>query len=873
MLPRWYAFLIICCILTPSLTAVSKAKEPLWLSWGTASQLQAEELSQKDLGRLVWAKTAAPNPQGFVVGQGGIKSEPITMQVSFALTDRLPHYNHIYIAGLLAEPDPNQVDQPIIALRWSRILQEGRDRWQLQLVDSSQAITNLPLPAGYPQQGEIYTALFSFDPLTGQLHLALSDDPGALFPLEFQANLQMEPYQETFYPMTGWEGHNPQGLIRDDAFILQELIIRREFAGFGLPLEIQEELEFVLVGPEGERLWGSTYYQDELLSASLQWPESPLPGEVRLKLVHGELEKEIFKAKWTGEKRVFALPPLDTLPLGEALLVLEYIQDGKVVGVISSQVIQIIGNRAQARLEIYGRNYRRSPKRAHEPIPADPGIYGNIVIAADRPLQGQLRLRAVYVSDVQETTEIPVLSTEIKSDEQGGTIVLPFQFALPPQAGEVAVYAELQAEGTAFVPLQESVKVWAAPMVPAFPGAEGFGAFNPGGRGGRVLRVTNLADFGPGSLRAAVEAEGPRTVVFDVAGIIELESRLVIANPYITIAGQTAPGGGVTLANYPTIITATDVILRHLRFRLGDAAGQQEDALEIKGTNVIVDHASATWGIDETLSVSDAHNVTVQWSLIAHSLNRSIHEKGAHGYGSLVRGERGASYSFHHNLWAHHRSRMPRPGNYLSHKLDPLGLLADFRNNVIYNWEGSYPGANYDTDSISRYNFIGNYYLPGQNSGDTWAFRDENPYAQAFFQDNYMDGKLPEDPWSLVRGWGPWTEGYKLQEELPVAPVTTQSAPEAFKSVVAGAGAFPRDAVDTAIIHSVLRGSGRIIDSQAEVGGWPQVESGQAEKDHDQDGIPDWWEQQNGLDPHDPSDAQELSVSGYTHLELYLNSL
>ena len=158
MLPRWYAFLIICCILTPSLTAVSKAKEPLWLSWGTASQLQAEELSQKDLGRLVWAKTAAPNPQGFVVGQGGIKSEPITMQVSFALTDRLPHYNHIYIAGLLAEPDPNQVDQPIIALRWSRILQEGRHRWQLQLVDSSQAITNLPLPAGYPQQGEIYTA-------------------------------------------------------------------------------------------------------------------------------------------------------------------------------------------------------------------------------------------------------------------------------------------------------------------------------------------------------------------------------------------------------------------------------------------------------------------------------------------------------------------------------------------------------------------------------------------------------------------------------------------------------------------------------------------------------------------------------------------
>ena len=884
---RWNGFLVIMCFMMTFLTVASAAADPAWGFIGPDTHLRIGELSASDLGGLVWSKTAAPHPRGYVIKRDGILGEPITMQVTFELADRLPNYNQIQIAGLLSEPDLSQVDRPVLALRWNKTTTEGRDRWQLQLVGEPGLIeerlvsettphldiVNLSLPAGYPQQGDRYTALFSFDPLTGRLHVALEDDPEGIFPLEFAANLQLEPYQKALYPMSGWEGSNPQGLVRDDAYIIHQLSLRQELAGTGLPLELREELEFALLSPEGERRYISTYYNDQELLASLKWPKAHLPGVISLTFLHGKVEEEIFRAEWAEEEQFFAFPPLSTLPLGEALLVLEYIHNGKVVGTISRQTIRIIGNRATARLELYGRNYRRSKERAHLPIEADPGLYGNVIVSGERPLEGLLDVRSVYKSEKEELTEIAVLSTEIRTGEESGSIVIPFQFALPPGAGEVTLFADLQAKDTAFTPIQQCTKVWAAPLVPAFPGAEGFGAFNPGGRGGRVIRVTNLHDSGPGSLRAAVEAEGPRTVVFDVSGIIELESRLVIANPYITIAGQTAPGGGITIANYSTQVTATDVIMRHLRFRLGDLTKQQEDTLEIKGNNVIVDHVSATWGIDETLSVSDADNVTVQWSLIGQSLNRSIHEKGAHGYGSLVRGERGATYSFHHNLWAHHRSRMPRPGNYLNYKLDPVGLLADFRNNVIYNWEGSYPGANYDTDSISRYNFVGNYYLPGKNSGDTWAFRDENPYARAFFAGNYMDGSLPEDPWSLVRGWGPWTDGYKLDEELPVAPVTTQAAPDAFQSVLAGVGTLPRDPVDSAIIASVIDRTGKIIDSQSEVGGWPVIPCGEAPLDSDQDGIPDWCEEQHGLDPFDPLDAGRLSASGYTQLELYLNSI
>ncbi|MGB4163259.1 MAG: pectate lyase, partial [Bacillota bacterium] len=194
--------------------------------------------------------------------------------------------------------------------------------------------------------------------------------------------------------------------------------------------------------------------------------------------------------------------------------------------------------------------------------------------------------------------------------------------------------------------------------VPAFPGAEGFGMWTVGGRGGKVYVVTNLSDSGPGSLREAVEASGPRIVVFAVSGTIHLKSRLTITNPYITIAGQTAPGDGITIADYDVVIRADEVILRHVRIRLGDRTRQEADALWIDGAkNVIVDHVSTSWSVDECLSVSASDNVTVQWCFITESLLHSFHSKGAHGYGSLVRGEFGSKYSFHHNLWAHHSGR------------------------------------------------------------------------------------------------------------------------------------------------------------------------------------------------------------------------
>lgn len=876
-----------CLMLLMIFSGAAQAQNSVWLSLSSYSHLRPGQLSGNDLGPLVWSRTGVDQPQGYVVRREAIAAQPVSMRVVFELPDRLANYKQIYIAGFVSEPELSRAAQPILALRWVKTSGEGRDRWQLELVaergliadylsdetDGCSHIVRLSLPLGYPRRGDKYTAMLSFDPQNGQLHLALEDDPAGVFPLAFSANLDTNTYQQGLYPISGWEGDNVQGLAAAEAYLIHELQVTEEFTGEGLPLEIGEELEFFLVGEGGERSYVSSYYNDEKLFAALKWPENPLPGEIRLTFVRGEEQQRIFETKWAEERQIFPFPALDTLPFGRSLLLLEYCRDGR-VSTISKQEVNIVGNRAEARFELYGRNYQRSRERAHLPIFEDPGIYGNVIISNERPLQDvPLQVQAVYTGADQQVEEITVLKTTLTSSEANGQLIIPIEFMIPPNGGQVVVSAELLADDIEFAAVKESTPVWPAPMVPAFPGAEGFGAFNPGGRGGQLIRVTNLDDGGPGSLRAAVEAEGPRTVIFDVSGIIELQSRLVIANPYITIAGQSAPGGGITIANYPTQITADAVILRHLRFRLGDLTRQSEDSLEIKGNNVIADHVSATWGIDETLSVTDAHNVTVQWSLIAQSLNRSVHEKGAHGYGSLIRGERGACYSFHHNLWAHHRSRMPRPGNYLNYKLDPVGLLADFRNNVIYNWEGSYPGANYDTDSVSRYNFINNYYLPGSNSGDTWAFRDEDPYAQAYFAGNCMDGKLPEDPWSLVRGVGPATEGYRLENELLVAAVATQAAVWAFESVLDQVGAFPRDQVDRAIVSSVIEGTGKIIDSQAEVGGWPPVETGEVQKDADQDGIPDWWEEKYGLDPHDPTDANQISESGYSYLELYLNSL
>lgn len=418
--------------------------------------------------------------------------------------------------------------------------------------------------------------------------------------------------------------------------------------------------------------------------------------------------------------------------------------------------------------------------------------------------------------------------------------------------------------------------------VVAFPGAEGAGRYALGGRGGVVLRVTNLNDSGPGSLRAAIEAEGPRTVVFDIGGVIHLASPLRIRRGRITVAGQTAPGGGVTLRDQPLIIAADDVVVRHIRSRLGDESGVEADAVSVeRGRRIILDHVSASWSVDETLSVGSRYDppergiydVTVQWSVISESLNASGHAKGDHGYGSLVRGGHGARMTFQHNLWAMHRARMPRPGNYNPPSVDPEGPRFEFRSNVFYDWGGSRAGYNADTDSLAAYAFIGNAYVSGPDSEGRRMFEESNPLARAWFEGNTMDGAEPADPWSLAPGSE--TPGYRLAARPDWAEAVGETAAQAEAAVLASAGAGRiRDAVDARVIEGVRTRTGRIIDSQAQVGGWPELEAGTPWIDGDGDGMPDDWERANGLDPANAADGPaDRNGDGFTNLEDWLNSL
>ena len=421
-------------------------------------------------------------------------------------------------------------------------------------------------------------------------------------------------------------------------------------------------------------------------------------------------------------------------------------------------------------------------------------------------------------------------------------------------------------------------------QVPAFPGAEGAGQFAVGGRGGRVLRVTNLSDSGPGSLRAAIEAEGPRTIIFDVGGTISLKKPLVIRHGLVTIAGQTAPGGGIMLRDRHFEIAASDVIVRYIRVRLGDESRVESDAFTVsRGQRIIVDHVSASWSVDETLSAgsdykraaNDLRDVTVQWSMISESLTKSVHAKGDHGYGSLLRGARGAKMSFHHNLWAHHSARMPRPGNYLTPQQDPVGALYDFRSNVFYNWGGSHAGYNHDSGekaSNVAYNFVDNFYKAGPNSKKAIAFDERNPLARAWFAGNSMNGVIPADQWALVTGLN--DSSNRLAAPVPFPRVSVDPAPRAYERVLASAGASrARDAVDTRVVATVRAGSGKLIDSQKEVGGWPVLASGRPWHDSDGDGMPDAWERKHRFNPRKADSGGDRDRDGYTNLEEWLNSL
>lgn len=413
--------------------------------------------------------------------------------------------------------------------------------------------------------------------------------------------------------------------------------------------------------------------------------------------------------------------------------------------------------------------------------------------------------------------------------------------------------------------------------LPSFPGAEGFGATTPGGRGGRVILVTNLEDAGPGSLRAACEAEGPRIVVFRVGGVIELQSDIRVTNPYLTIAGQTAPGGGICLKSYSLYIRDThDVVVRHLRVRPGDVSGKAVDAITVYlSQRVVLDHCSTSWAIDEVLSATMSQDVTVQWCMITESLHDSVHPKGPHGMGSLFAYNGEGGISVHHCVYAHHNARSPRPGG----MKDMPGFTLDFRNNVIYNW-GNWCGYN---DTLpQKITYVGNHLRPGPSTAEKvlrTAFLIDGVANSFYAADNIMDG-YPEataDNWLMMRFSKNVTrEAVDAGAPHPAPPITMTPTRDLLAVLVEGCGAtLPRrDAVDARVLDEICSGRGRIINSQTEVGGWPDYAAGEAPPDADEDGMPDPWETARGLNPNDPADASEdADGDGYTNIEAYINGL
>ncbi len=421
---------------------------------------------------------------------------------------------------------------------------------------------------------------------------------------------------------------------------------------------------------------------------------------------------------------------------------------------------------------------------------------------------------------------------------------------------------------------------WAQDEIPAFPGAEGFGAMTPGGRGGAVIEVTNLNDAGEGSLRAAIETAGPRIIVFRVGGIIELETDIKVSYPFVTIAGQTAPGGGICLKNATLRLCCNDVIVRYIRARIGDgevgASPGNRDALKIEGErprNVIVDHCSLSWSTDECLSTwVSPRDVSIQWCIIAEPLWHSIHPKGAHGMGMLI-GDRSSRFSIHHNLLAHTPWRNP-----LMQGRGEGTCELDFRNNVIYNF-GKFC-------SVARgrihLNYVGNYIKRGANSEtDLELHLDKNATTGAA-PEVYLAGNIAAsiaggaDDWAMVRDMAELgEETLRRSEPWDFAAVSTQTAEDAYEAVLTGAGAtLPvRDAVDERIVTDVRAGTGTAIDSQSDVGGWPEYPAGEAPADGDHDGMSDAWETEHGFDPVDPADGPaDADGDGYTNVEEYLNA-
>ena len=414
----------------------------------------------------------------------------------------------------------------------------------------------------------------------------------------------------------------------------------------------------------------------------------------------------------------------------------------------------------------------------------------------------------------------------------------------------------------------------AAAVPPAFPGAEGFGVHASGGRGFPVYYVTNLNDNGPGSLRAGV-VQNDRMILFKISGTITLQSGLKVEGSNLTIAGESAPGDGICVRGENVVILSTNIIVRFLRFRPGDDIATDHCALRIvDAANVIVDHCSLSWSIADDIVVRQSGDVTVQWCLISEPLNQSKHKKGPHGFAAVWgSGSSGHGASYHHNLIADANSRSPRVGG------DPDALV-DIRNNVIYNiGEGNAYGG-----QDARINYVGNYFKPGPSTvHPDRIFRISSHSTRIFLEGNVLEGmpSVTEDNSAGLliddHAKQDGADRAKLLVKRPfdVPPVTQQAAGQAYESVLAQVGCvFPkRDAVDLRILQSVRDGTGRIIDSPKDVGGWPELKSIPAPTDTDNDGLPDVWEVAHGLNPQDSRDGAHLTPDGYSQLELYLHRL
>lgn len=422
----------------------------------------------------------------------------------------------------------------------------------------------------------------------------------------------------------------------------------------------------------------------------------------------------------------------------------------------------------------------------------------------------------------------------------------------------------------------------------AFPGAEGFGASSVGGRGGQVIYVTNLNDSGPGSLREAVDAEGPRTVVFEVGGTIELQTGLRIDNDKITIAGQTAPGGGIALktapsTTNPTMMTsANDIVLQHLRLRPGasTALANSVDALTvIAGERIMLANMSFSWAVDENVNFwYDAKDITIQDSIISEGLWHSTHDYGSdspHSKG-LISGPDNANMTILRNLFAHNDDRSP---------LIQSEHAYEILNNVIYN--GYQVGTSLNIKATTRANVIGNVYLPGTNYRPTRyqiIIANVHP-ARVFVDDNISPRSEANDPWAAVGRSGIHDGGayngdpapaeiraltmFDMSEHSPVLVPANTLQDLLLPSV--GASLPLRDAVDARIVQDVIDKTGELIDDPSDVGGWPTLASGSAPIDTDRDGMPDAWESARDLDPNDPADGNlDRDNDGYTNLEEYL---